>query len=63
MLLLTRAWGISDEYITALEWGISAPSNWYFHAILKNSSFSNTSALFVEPELACHLPIPRTYKK
>ena len=48
MLLLTRARGISDEYITALEWGISAPSNWYSYAILKNSMFSNTSALFIE---------------
>ena len=63
MLLLTRAWGTSDEYITALEWDISAPLNWYSHAILKNSMFSNTSALFVELELARHLPIPRTYKK
>ena len=49
MLLLTRGWGTSDEYITALEWGISAPSNWYSYAILKNSMFSNTSALFVDP--------------
>ena len=39
-------WGTSGEYVTVLEWGISAVSNWYSHAILKNSMFSNT---FVEP--------------
>ena len=31
------------EYVTVLEWGISAPLNWYSHAILKNTIFSNTS--------------------
>ena len=58
MLLLTRAWGTSDEYITVLEWGISAPSYWYSHAILKNTTFSNTSTLFVPEELT----ISHTYK-
>ena len=49
MLPLTRAGETSDKYVTVSEWGISAPSNWYSHAILKKSLFSNTSVLFVEP--------------